>query len=375
MDRLIQFILFFTVFSGILFGLHFYIFRMISKHLELSPKIIGYIRWFFIISGISIIIGQVLSRFADLHFIKYYAYIWLGVVSITFSFFIIASILKIFFPAGSKIIVLSTLVLSILVSLYSIINNASVPEIKEINIVTTKDTGSENEFRIVQLSDVHIDESSNMNRVQKLVDRVNSLKPDLILITGDLIDGQVHEDCELSEIMRSMRSRFGVYAVSGNHEFYTGIDVFNKLADRSGITILRDEKKTITDSFTLIGLKDHTSAKAGRKNFKPEILKGLDRSAFNILMGHRPYGIENNSQSGVDLQLAGHTHAGQIPPMDILVQLVYRYPNGLYRSGNSYIYTTSGTGVWGPPMRFLSRSEIVLFRITQGENISGRISK
>ena len=242
MGRLIQFILFFAVFSGILFGLHFYIFKMISKNLEISLKIIGYIKWLFILSGFSIVIGQVLSRFADIHFMKNYAYLWLGLVSITFSFFIIASILKMFIPSGSKIIVLSALVISILVSLYSVINNASGPEIKDIEIVTTKNIGTENEFRIVQLSDVHLDESSNMNRVQKLVDKVNSLKPDLILITGDLIDGQVHEDCELSGILRSMKSGYGVYAVSGNHEFYTGIDVFNKLAEISDIKILNDEK-------------------------------------------------------------------------------------------------------------------------------------
>jgi len=375
MSRLIQFILFFAVFSSILFGIHFYIFKMISKNLEFSLKVISFIKWLFIISGFSIIIGQVLSRFADIHFIKYYAYLWLGLISITFSFFIIASILKIFIPSGSKIIVLSALVISMLVSLYSIVNNATGPKTRDIEIVTTKNIGIENEFRIVQLSDVHLDESSNMKRVQKLVDKINSLKPDLILITGDLIDGQVHEDCELSAILKSMKSVYGVYAVSGNHEFYTGIDVFNKLAKRSDIKILNDEKKNITESISLIGLEDHTSSKAGNKGFKPEILFGLDKSKFNILAGHRPYGIENNGESGIDLQLAGHTHAGQIPPMDLLVQLVYRYPNGLYRSGNSFIYTTSGTGVWGPPMRFLSKSEIVLIRVKKGKNISGKIVK
>ncbi len=375
MGRLIQFILFFTVFSGILFGLHFYIFKMISKNIEFSPKMIGYIKWLFILSGLSIIIGQVLSRFADIHFIKNYAYLWLGLVSITFSFFIISSILKMFIPSASKIIVLSGLIISILVSLYSVINNATGPEIRDIEITTTKNIGTENEFRIVQLSDVHLDESSNMKRVQKLVDKVNSLKPDLILITGDLIDGKVHEDCELSKILRSIKSSFGVYAVSGNHEFYTGIDVFNKLAEISDIKILNDEKKNITGFVNLIGLRDNTSSKAGNKRFEPEFLKGLDKSKFNILAGHRPYGIKNNSEAGVDLQLAGHTHAGQIPPMDLLVQLVYRYPNGLYRLGNSFIYTTSGTGVWGPPMRFLSKSEIVLIRIKKGEKVSGKIVK
>lgn len=270
-------------------------------------------------------------------------------------------------------IVMTALIVSVGVIFYSIINNAAGTTVREVEIVTPKDTGMDRPFRMVQLSDVHLDEASNMNKVSRMVEKVNSLNPDIIVITGDMVDGEVHEDCELKNVLCNLQSRFGVYAVSGNHEFYSGIDGFNHLAENSGITVLRDEKKEITGSVTLVGLKDHTSVKYGRKRFTADIVKGLDKKKFNILIGHRPYGIEANGPLGIDLQLAGHTHAGQIPPMDLLVQLVYRYPQGLYRSGDSHMYTSSGTGIWGPPMRFLSRNEIVLFRISNGEKAEGKI--
>ena len=375
MGRLISFLLFFIVFSGVMFGIHYFIYQVIAKNLTLSNKTIQWIKWLFILSAISIMAGQMLSRFLNIHFIQYYGYVWLGVISITFAVFLVASLLKIIIPSGSGIIVLTALVISLLISIYSFVNNMKEPVLREVEIVTTKSIGVNGEFTILQLSDIHIDDATNPKAINKLVKRVNALSPDLIVITGDLIDGRINAKSEINLIFKELKSSNGVYAVTGNHEYYSGIDNFLAFTKRTGIKVLFDEYIDITGNISLYGMKDDTSTSSRRSNWTADVLDIVDKDKFNILIGHRPYGIEKNGRKGIDLQMAGHTHAGQIPPMDLLVQLVYRYPSGLYKSGNSFIYTSTGAGVWGPPMRFLSNSEIVLYRIIQGKKISGRISK
>lgn len=249
------------------------------------------------------------------------------------------------------------------------------PVLKEIKIVTKKSTGVNRDFRIIQLSDIHIDNTTNPEALKKLVKRVNALSPDLIVLTGDLVESRINEKSEINYILKKLNSRHGVYAVTGNHEYYSGIDNFLAFTARTGIKVLFDEYIDIAGNISLYGMKDETSSDSGKSGWTADVLDIVDKVRFNVLIGHRPFGIGKNGKKGIDLQMAGHTHAGQIPPMDLLVQLVYKYPYGLYKSGNSFIYTSSGTGIWGPPMRFLSRSEIVLFKIRNGEKISGRIVK
>ena len=172
MGRLITFLLFFIVFSGVMFGIHYFIFQVIAKNLTLSNKTIQWIKWLFIFSGISIIAGQMLSRFLNIHFVQYYGYVWLGVISITFAVFLVASLLKIIIPSGSGIIVLTALVISLLISIYSFVNNMKEPVLREVKIVTTKSTGVNGEFTILQLSDVHIDGSTNQKDIKTLAEHL-----------------------------------------------------------------------------------------------------------------------------------------------------------------------------------------------------------
>ncbi len=373
MGRLISFLLFLIVFSGVMFLIHYFIFHLISRNLTLSIITIQIIKWIFVLSAVSIIAGQILSRFLNIHFVRYYGYLWLGFISITFAVFLVSYILKIIIPSASGIIVTTALVISILISIYSFVNNMKDPVLKEIEIVTTKQIGMNGEFRVLQLSDVHIDESTNRKKIKKLVEKVNSIYPDLIVITGDLIDGRIDKNSTLNSLLKKLKSKNGIYAVTGNHEYYSGIYNFLEFAKRAGINVLFDEYIDITEDISLYGMKDETSRKSRMPNRTSDVLNTINKDKFNILIGHRPYGIKKNSKKGIDLQMSGHTHAGQIPPMDLLVQLVYRYPYGLYRIGKSFIYTSTGTGIWGPPMRFLSNSEIVLYRIIQGKKNSGRV--
>ena len=150
--------------------------------------------------------------------------------------------------------------------------------------------------------------------------------------------------------------------VTVNLDFFSGIRDFMDFAKHSGIRVLRNERVTIAGAIVIVGVEDPTSDRFSEKG--PDLdsaLAGVNTKNPIILLNHRPARFDEAMKRGVDLQLSGHTHAGQLFPINFLIGLVYKYPYGFYKVGDSYIYTTSGSGLWGPTMRFLNRSEIVKF--------------
>jgi len=181
------------------------------------------------------------------------------------------------------------------------------------------------------------------------------------LITGDLVDEEAHRIDRFRELFKNLNANDGVFAVTGNHEYFPGVEKFFQLAEQSGITVLSNSCTTLANGIVLVGLNDDVASRFDMEG--PNLhkaLAGCDTANPVILLYHRPTHFKDAVSSGVDIQLSGHTHLGQLPPMDLIVLLVFgRYAYGLRTLGDSYIYTTSGTGTWGPPMRFLSHSEIV----------------
>lgn len=215
-------------------------------------------------------------------------------------------------------------------------------------------------FKIVHLSDLHLGTISKEKWLEQVVEKVNSLEPDLIVITGDLIDSDINGVEKLVDPLKKLNSRYGVFSVTGNHEFYAGLDRFYELAKKTGIKILKNEKYVLNEHLEIVGIDDDTNRRFKRENYNPdELFKKIESQKFTIFLSHKPKYFESAVSAGVDLQLSGHTHAGQIPPMDLIVYLTFKYPYGLYKLRDSYLYTTSGTSVWGPPMRLFSFSEIV----------------
>ena len=215
-------------------------------------------------------------------------------------------------------------------------------------------------FSIAHLSDLHLDGLKTLKWFQSIIMRVNNLNPDLIVITGDLIDSACDGLEKFCEPLRQLKAPYGVFAITGNHEYYVGINRFLEFAEKSNIIVLRNSSRTIANAIELIGIDDDTGKRfslAGSDLKKA--IANCDSSKPLILLSHQPKYFTEVSAMGIDIQLSGHTHAGQIPPMDLIVSLLYEYPYGLYRNDSSYIYTSCGTGTWGPPMRLFSRSEIV----------------
>lgn len=365
MNRLMSFIIFIVIASVVYFGLHYFVYRCLTRSLVQAHNWQTIIKWFFWLSGLSFFISIMLSRGLKIHILVFYSYTWLGVIAVAFFIFLLQWLAAKIFPTQGKLFAVIALCVIAVISLYSLINGLQMPKVKHIAIPMKKLPRQLSGFSIVQLSDIHLDAHTSKKRTAYIVDTVNALKPDLIVITGDLIDGGDSKDSVFCEQLKRLKSTHGVLAITGNHEFYAGIDHFVELAECSNIKILRNQSVVIADTLQIIGLDDDQARQFGSKG--PDLdalLKTCDTTKPVILLYHRPVGFDEAVKKGVDLQLSGHTHAGQIPPMDLLVWFFYKYPYGLYKKNDSFIYTSAGTGYWGPSMRFSSRNEIVYFTLT-----------
>jgi len=217
--------------------------------------------------------------------------------------------------------------------------------------------------RIVHLSDVHVGPTIQRAFIETIVAQCNALAADLIVITGDLVDGSVEELREHVAPLSSLRAKYGVFFVTGNHEYYSGAADWCGELERLGVRVLRNERVSIGDetaSFDLAGVDDHSAHRFGNGHGEdlPKALRGRDLSRELVLLAHQPRTIFEAQAHGVGLQLSGHTHGGQLWPWTYLVRLQQPVVAGLARFGNSLVYVSCGTGYWGPPMRLGAPSEI-----------------
>lgn len=226
-------------------------------------------------------------------------------------------------------------------------------------------------FRVVQLTDVHIGPTLGREWLASIVDRVNALEPDLIVITGDLVDGSVEALRDHVAPLANLRSKHGTYFVTGNHEYYSGVDAWMAELERLGVRVLRNERVTIgegDDAFDLAGVDDWASKGFGGGH-GPNLaraLEGRDPKREVILLAHQPKQIREAAALGVGLQISGHTHGGQIFPWTLFVRLDQPYIAGLSQHEGTQIYVSRGTGYWGPPMRVAAPAEITVLELTSG---------
>jgi len=366
MNRTLMFIIFVTMVTAVYFGLHFFVYKCLTRSLVLTANWQKILKWFLWLSGASFFIAMILNRALKIHIsvLNFYSFTWLGVIAIAFFIFLIQFVLSKIFPSQNKLLAIIALGVIGIISIISLINGLQPPRIKRITIPLKELPKELSGFSIVQLSDVHLESYKSQTRFAYIIDKVNELKPNLVVITGDLIDSNVCEEEVFCEHLDRLKTSHGVLAITGNHEFYAGLDAFMELANRSNIKVLRNESITIADTLQIIGLDDDTAMQFGSK--APDLdalIKACDQNKPIILLYHRPARFDEVVPKGVDLQLSGHTHAGQIPPMDLIVWFYYKYPSGLYEKDGAYIYTTTGTGTWGPDMRFLSKNEIVHIKL------------
>ncbi|MEQ1878088.1 MAG: metallophosphoesterase, partial [Bdellovibrionia bacterium] len=251
---------------------------------------------------------------------------------------------------------------------YGINVAVSGPPVHDVEVALKKWPAELAGFRIAQISDLHVGPSIRLPYVQDVVTKINALDADLVVLTGDIVDGTIDFLREHVQPLSQLKAKHGVYMVTGNHEYYAGAVPWVEEFTRMGIRVLRNENLKIEtggQAFNLAGVDDYLSeGMAPGHGFDLEgTLRGRDPSLATVLLAHQPRGFIEAVSLGVDLQLSGHTHGGQIWPFALFISFVQPYVKGLHKLGDSHIYVSCGTGYWGPAMRVNAPSEITHFKL------------
>lgn len=233
-------------------------------------------------------------------------------------------------------------------------------EVKKVKVELAALSRGAAPVRIVQISDVHIGPTIGREFIADLVARINALEPDVVAITGDLVDGSVEDLAEHAAPLGAIKAKHGVFFVTGNHEYYSGADDWIAHLTKLGVRVLRNEHVQLPCGVDVAGVDDW-SAKQFGGDHGPDIeraTRGRDPSRPMVLLAHQPRAIVGAAAHGIALQLSGHTHGGQIFPFNFLVRLQQPYIAGLYDHEKTKLYVSRGTGYWGPPMRLGAPAEI-----------------
>lgn len=377
--KTINYIIFFSIVFGIYSLVNFYILR---RALNVLPEDFSYrtaFIFFFILVVSSFIAGRIIEKFSVTVFSD--LLIWIGSFWLAFMFYFLLSLLIIdilrminhfigFFPAFitndlEKAKKVTALVVIAVVTFTVIVGhiNTKFLSVNKLTIDLHKQAGGLKELSIAVVSDIHLGTIYGKKHAAKVVDTINSLNPDLILMPGDIIDediAPVLNDNICEELVR-LKAKYGVFAVTGNHEYIGGVRTTVDYLTKNNINIISDTSITIDDKFVLVGREDRASSQfAGinRKSLK-EIMKDVNTSLPVIMLDHQPFGLEEAEINGIDLQLSGHTHHGQLWPANYITSKIYEVSFGYLQKGKTHYYVSCGVGGWGPPVRTVSRPEIV----------------
>ncbi|MDQ1252415.1 MAG: uncharacterized protein QG646_1536, partial [Euryarchaeota archaeon] len=242
--------------------------------------------------------------------------------------------------------------------------NARQPRVVHYDITIKKEVPDLPELHAVMVSDIHLGIVVDNGRLKEMVNRINELDPDIVFLAGDTIDEDVglFADNKMPEILKKLKSRYGAYAVLGNHEYIGGN---NELAveylQQAGINVLVDRCIKVNNQFYVAGREDRMASRMNGKQRLDlsRLIDGINHNLPVILLDHQPINLEEGQLNGIDLQLSGHTHGGQIFPNTLIARRVFENSWGYLRKGECQIIVSSGFGTWGPPIRIGSNSEII----------------
>ena len=368
---------FFLVYSS----LHLYIFIKIRDAISLGTLTTIFLIFFMAAMVIAPVIVRVSERHgfeSSARLISYIGYTWMGLVFLFFSFSLVIDLYRFFIHASGLIlqtrfsyllpsprtVFVITLLITAAIALYGYFEAHYIRN-ETIIIKSPKIPSEVGTLTIAQISDVHLGLIVREERLKRILREVKRAEPDILVSTGDLVDGQIGNLTGLAELLNAINPRYGKFAITGNHEFYAGLEQAVHFTDKAGFTILRGEAVDIAGIINIAGIDDPTGRQFGlfRGISDRALLSELPREKFTLLLKHMPV-IEGNASGLFDLQLSGHTHKGQIFPFTLITRLFFRNYSGLtHLPNNSYLYVSRGSGTWGPPIRFLSPPEVTAIKL------------
>ncbi len=379
--RNIQFLIFFSTVITVYSLLSWYIF---SKGLHVfpagSPARI-YFKVIFLFLAASYIIARFLERIwlspvSDV--LTWIGSFWLAAF---FYFLLIALIIDIlrianymvpFFPDIFKTGVFRIWLFKGIVSMVAILLiagfiNSLLPRIKQLDLTINKKVEGLDNLKIVFVSDIHLGTIIGPRRTNSIVNKINALNPDLILLGGDVVDEDLAPVIRnnLGDSLLKLKARLGVIGITGNHEYIGGAEKAVNYLEAHGITMLRDSSLLVDDKFYIIGREDRDKPRFSGRNRKEleALLEVVDKTKPLILLDHQPFDLDIKESLEIDLTLSGHTHHGQMFPLNYITRAIYEVSWGYKKKGKTHVYVSSGVGGWGPPVRIGNRPEIVLINL------------
>ncbi len=374
------FFIFISIVSILCFSLHYYLYiraiqtfsfsMMVKKYISIAYFILAslFIIGMFLQHSYSSLLSEIIYKLGAtwLSFFLYFLLIvvCIDLVRLANHFFHFLPVLS---PCKKNMIGSIVIVAVMLIVLIGHIN-AKLIKIHKIDLQINKKVKGENNIRILMVSDIHLGAIIGEQWEKKLLAITKEQQPDLVLFCGDIIDGDVHTVLrkKLGKHIKQIKAPLGVFAVSGNHEYIGDIKTAISFLESVDIKVLEDQSFTLENGIQIIGRKDIQSKY--NKNNTPllsleELLQNVDLDRPIIVMKHQPVHLNEAVEAGVDLHLSGHTHHGQLWPINYVTQLLFKISYGYQKINNTHFYVSSGFGTWGPSVRLGNRPEVVLFNI------------
>lgn len=378
-----NFLIFISIVLLIYSSVNYYIF---VRGLQALPKDSSFRTYYivlFIIVASSFWIGRILENFMLNKFTETFVWIgsfWLAFMLYFFLFIILFDLIRLsdhffgFLPKfisgnyqKAKIIsFIGTVIIVVGIIIYGHINFLN-PRTLTLEITLPKKDSKLDTLNIVAASDIHLGTIVGKKQLDKFVQMANSLNPDIILLPGDIFDEDIGPIIKnkLGDDLQKLNAKYGVYAVTGNHEYIGGVESAVDYMEKHGINVLRDEAVLIDSGFYLVGREDRSIGQFANQKRKElsEITKNINKNFPAILLDHQPFQLNLTRENGIDLQLSGHTHHGQLWPLNYITSMIYEISWGYEKIDETHYYVSSGFAGWGPPVRTGSRTEIVNLKI------------
>jgi len=374
--------LFLLIYFSIYGGAHLYAFLKLKKGFSLGFPAYFILAIFMILMVVAPIVVRISERHGHDALARGLAYIgftWMGLlfIFISVSFFfdiyrLLHFLIKMLtrsplenFTLSPRNLCTLAILFSFAIVIYGYFEALHI-RTEHITVKTNKIPEKTGRFRIVQISDVHLGLIVGKSRLKRILQKVKDARPDILVSTGDLVDGRMDDLEMLTEMFQNTPAPYGKFAITGNHEFYAGLDRALAFTEKAGFTMLRGRGLTVSDLLNVAGVDD-----PARKRYVPDraasekaLFEKMPRDKFTLFLKHQPV-ISSESLGRFDLQLSGHTHKGQIFPFNLFTKFFYPMHTGLSKlNGNALLYVSRGSGTWGPPVRFLSPPEVTVVDIT-----------